>query len=175
MEECMKTRWIVLVIAFGLVAMARVPVEPVADPGLIVDDEVRKEYPYLSDAPWDRVAYGLELDQAYTLHLEWWLDGERIANDDKPFSAGRVVVATGYRAPSSGGCTLYWSATLRGKNGSAQRLGCLEIAPLRPSSLVLRGALPDGLEPGETYLLAWFRYTDALDRMHDLLVTLVLK
>lgn len=162
-------------IAFVLGAVAQVSVEPAFDPGLIVDEEVKKEYPYLSEVPWNRVAYTLNLDQEYALKVEWWLGGERINYDDKTFPAGPVVVATGYRAPASGGCTLYWSVTLWGKDDRAQRLQCLEIAPVRPSSLIIQGTLPDELKPGETYLLAWFRYTDALERTNDLLVTLRLE
>ncbi|WP_457632792.1 hypothetical protein [Oceanithermus desulfurans] len=165
--------WIAFVLLLG--AVAQVSVKPAFDPGLIVDDEVKKAYPHLSEVPWDRVAYTLNLDRAYTLKLEWWSGGERINHDDKTFSAGPVVVATGYRAPASGGCTLYWSVTLWGKDDRAQRLGCLEVAPLQPLSPIIQGALPDELEPGKTYLLAWFRYADALERMSDLLVTLRLE
>lgn len=165
--------WIAFMLALN--AAAQVSVEPAFDPGLIVDEEVKKEYPYLSEVPWNRVAYTLNLDRTYTLKVEWWLGGERINHDDKTFSAGPVVVAAGYRAPSSGGCTVYWSVTLWGKGGHAQQLQCLEVAPVQPLSLIIQGTLPDELEPGETYLLAWFRYADALERTNDLLVTLRLE
>ncbi|ADR37252.1 hypothetical protein Ocepr_1800 [Oceanithermus profundus DSM 14977] len=170
----MKARMLGVGLVLLMAAFAQVTVQPVADPGLIDDDTIAG-FPLLTRMPWDREAYRLQLDRPRTVTVEYWLNGRKLGAKSKAFEAGPLVVATGYRLEQNSGCSLFWSVTMKGADAAAQKIACLEIAPIFPPSLILRGALPDAVEPGQTYLLAWLRYTDALSRTGDLVVTLVLE
>jgi len=157
-------------LAFCSLGLAQVAVQPVADPG-----PLREAEGLPAGLSWDRVAYRMQLEQPQTVTVEWWLNGRRLDEESKAFKPGPLTVATGYGRAEGQGCSLYWSVTLEGGVGEAQKAFCLEIAPLAPEAPVFQGALPGTLEPGTTYLLAWFHYADALSRTSDLAVTLRLE